>query len=128
MSDYQPEDFSEENPLQSLGRINLSLDGSVFANVYADTDFSLEAGVKIDLSELQSRIGYEHPIDKYIDSLLTEYTGGGVDQDTRVYYGYEQMLSKVSSSKSFQAAIDSIEQEGEDAETAVYYVRVTDTK
>ena len=100
MTDIPDIDFGDtDNDPIDLGRVNLTPDGSVYADIYSLVeDPFIGTGAKLDLSELYSRLGYDprDELDQFIDTVLSDYNGQAISRKyNRKYFGRNQLRAKL---------------------------------
>lgn len=106
MSDYDPDDidFGEEDPSPSfLGRVKLTLDGTVFAKVFSYVkDAFTGTGAKLFLADLKKVLNVDErdDIDRFIDENLEEYQQQMLTKNHRVYYSRHQLKEKLDGMRS----------------------------
>lgn len=111
MTDIPDIDFGDEDPID-LGRVNLTADGSVYADLFSlIEDPFIGTDKKLDLSELYARLGYDprDELDQFIDSIIRDYDGQVITRKYhRVYYGRTQLRAKLEGMRGIWGLIDRI--------------------
>lgn len=111
MSDIPDIDFDGDDDAFFQGRVNLTLDGSVWADLFSATEEPFfGTGAVLDLTEFYQALGYDprSEIDRFIEERLQPYDGVALTKNHRSYFGIDQLRSKLEGMRGAWHLIDVI--------------------